>query len=132
LGNTPKGGHAKAAEVAETGEEAEFTDSGIRKHRPESFAGKIGHLVAHKVDVVVRRGVGAALKACSEVRIRPTGGASDDRHPVIPEGSEETGGRMREAFEARGEVTLAPGGGNVGGPGGGGMQTEQGRGHKLT
>jgi hypothetical protein len=51
LGNTPKRGHAKAAKVPEAGLKTEFLDGVIGQHRPETLAGKICHLVTHKVNV---------------------------------------------------------------------------------
>ena len=55
LGDTAtKGGHTKAAKVFESQEEmTKFADSFIRKHRPETFAGKVGQFVPHKVDMVM-------------------------------------------------------------------------------
>jgi hypothetical protein len=94
LGNTPEGGHTKAAEVPEAREFTELADNVIRQHRPKAFTGKIGHFVAHKVDVVMRRGVGATLESSSEVGVRPAVGIGDNRHAVITERSEKAGGRM--------------------------------------
>jgi hypothetical protein len=55
LGDTAEGGprHAKAAKVFETRETTKFADSFIWQHRPETFAGKVGHFVPHKVDMVM-------------------------------------------------------------------------------
>jgi hypothetical protein len=61
LGDTTEGGDAKAAEMFETRQATELADCFIWKHRPETFLGKIGHLVADEVDRVMGRFVGAAL-----------------------------------------------------------------------
>jgi hypothetical protein len=132
LGNTPKRRLAKAAEVPEAGEMTEFTDGGVGQYRPEALAGKISHLVTNKVNVVVHGGVRAALESSIKVGIGPAHCTGNDWHSIIPEQSEEAGGRMGKVFEARGEVTLAPGGGDVGSPGGGGLQMVHRRGHELT
>jgi hypothetical protein len=124
LGNTPEWGHTKAAEVPEAGERAELTDNLIRQHRPEAFAGKISHFVAHKVDVLMRRGVGATAESIREVGVGPAVGAGDNRHAMIAERSEEAGCRMAEVFDVGCNVTGAPGGGDVGSPGSGGLQAK--------
>jgi hypothetical protein len=83
-GYTAEGGHAKAAKVFETRETTKFADSFIRQHRPETFAGKVGHFVPHKVDMVMGRGMGTALEAGIEVRVLgPSRGTGDDRHSMI-------------------------------------------------
>jgi hypothetical protein len=133
LGNTPKKRHANAAEVPEAGETIEFTDGGVGQYRPEALAGKISHLVTNKVNVVMCGGVRAALESSIKVGVGPAHGTGNDWHSIIPEQSEEAGGRMGKVFEAGGKVTLAPGGGNnVGSPGGGGLQMVHRRGHELT
>jgi hypothetical protein len=102
LWNTPKRGHAKAAKVPEAREKTEFPDSQIGQNHPETLGGKISHLFPHKVDVVVHRGVGAALELSIEVSVRPANCTSNDWHTIILEGSEEAGGRMGKAFKAGG------------------------------
>jgi hypothetical protein len=60
------------------------------------------------------------------------GGAGHDRHAMITEGDEESGGRMGKLFEVGGEVAGATCGGDVGGPIGGGTQVLQRRMYNLT
>jgi hypothetical protein len=132
LRNTPKRRHPKTAEVPEAGLTTEFSDGVIGQHRPEALAGKISHLITHKVNVVVCGGVRAALESSIEIGVGPAHGTGNDWHAIIPERSKESGGRMGKAFKAGGEVTLAPGGGDVGSPGGGGLKTVYRRGHELT
>jgi hypothetical protein len=69
LGDTAEGGDAKAAEMFETQQSTYFVDSFIRKHRPETFLGEIGHFVPDKVDMVMSRGMRTALEAGVEVCI---------------------------------------------------------------
>jgi hypothetical protein len=87
LGDTAEGGHTKAAKVFESRETTKFADSFIRKHHPETFAGKVGHFIPqHKVDIVMGRGMRTALEAGIEVRVGPSRGNGDDRHAMITEG----------------------------------------------
>jgi hypothetical protein len=116
----------------ETRQSTEFADSFIWKHRPETFLGKVGHLVPDEVDMVMGRGMRTALDAGVNVCIGPVGGAGDNRHAMITEGDEEAGGRMGKVFEVGGEVAWTPCGGYVGGPVGRGTQVLQGRMHDLT
>jgi hypothetical protein len=58
--------------------------------------------------------------------------AGHDRHAMITEGDEESGGWMGKLFEVGGEVAGATCGGDVGGPIGGGTQVLQGRIHDVT
>jgi hypothetical protein len=79
LGDTAEWGHAKAAQVFETQEMTKFADSFIWKHRPETFAGKVGQFVPHNVNMVMGGG-------CIEVRVGPASGTSDDwYHAMITE-----------------------------------------------
>jgi hypothetical protein len=118
----------------ETREMMKFADSFIRKHLQETFPGKVGRLVPHKVDMVMGRGMRTALEAGVEVCVGPAGGAGDDRqHAMITEGDKEAGGRMGKFFEVRGEVARTSCGGYVGGPIRRGTQMLQGRRvHNLT
>jgi hypothetical protein len=108
LGDTAEWGHAKAAKVFETRETTKFADSFIRKHRPETFSGKVGHFVPHnKADMVMGRGMRTALEACIEVRVGPSSGTGDERHAMITEGDASEGWRQDgEGFRGRGRGGL--------------------------
>jgi len=55
LRDTTEGGDTEAAEMFETRESTEFADSFIRKHRPKTFLGKVGHLFSDEVNMVLGR-----------------------------------------------------------------------------
>jgi hypothetical protein len=89
LGNTPQGGHTKAAKVSETWQTTELLNSLIWQHRPETFTGKISHFRPYKLHMIMRRGMGTTLEASGKVRIGPSSGARDDWHAVITEGDKK-------------------------------------------
>jgi hypothetical protein len=132
LGDAAKGGDAKAAKMFESRQTTEFADSVIRKNRPETFLGEVGHFVADEVDMVMGRFMRTALEAGVNVCVGPAGGAGHDRHAMITEGDEEAGGRMGKVFQVGGEVAGTTCRGDVGGPIGRGTQGLQGRMHNLT
>jgi hypothetical protein len=63
----------------------------VRKHRPETFSGNVGHFVSHEVDMVMGGGLRTSLEAGGEIIVGPAGGAGDNRHAMIMEGDEEAG-----------------------------------------